>query len=116
VGELQSLADVERGEIVLETGLTYDGIAPLRVHVRKREGRYEFSDDGAAVEAAGVRPSQLQFDDRIDLGDYEVNVSRKGVVSLPGFTTSSDAWLAKLPGLVAEGSLLLYEALLELDA
>jgi hypothetical protein len=98
---------------VLETGLTYDGIAPVRVHVTRREGRYEFSDGGGAVAAAGVRPSELRFDDRIGLGEYDVNVSRKGVVSLPGFASSSPEWLAKLRELVAEGSVVLYEALLE---
>jgi hypothetical protein len=100
---------------ILETGLTYDGIAPVRVHVTRREGRYEFSDGGGAVAAAGVRPSELRFDDRIELGQYDVNVSRKGVVSLPGFASSSPEWLAKLPELVAEGSVVLYEALLETD-
>ena len=100
---------------ILETGLTYDGIAPVRVHVTRREGRYEFSDGGGAVAAAGVRPSGLRFDDRIELGEYDVNVSRKGVVSLPGFASSSPEWLAKLPELVAEGSVVLYEALLEAE-
>jgi hypothetical protein len=37
------------------------------------------------------------------------------VISLPGTSRSGDEWLAKLPELVAEGSLALYEALLELD-
>jgi hypothetical protein len=106
---------VVREDAVLETGLTYDGIAPVLVHVTKREGRFEFSDGGGAVAAAGVHPSRLRFDDRIAMGAYDVNVSRKGVVSLPGFAGSGDEWLAKLPELVAEGSVLLYQALLELD-
>ena len=100
---------------VLETGLTYDGIAPVRVHVRKRQGRYEFSDGGGAVAAAGVRSSLLRFDDRIGIGEFEVNVSGRGVVSLPGFVSSSPEWLARLPDLVAEGSVVLYEALLEIE-
>ena len=100
---------------ILGTGLTYDGIAPVRIHVTKREGRYGFSDGGGAVAAAGARPSTLRLDRRIRLGEYEVNVSRTGVVSLPGFASSSEAWLAKLPALVAEGSLVLYGALLEID-
>jgi hypothetical protein len=101
---------------ILETGRTYDGIEPVRVHVKRREDRYEFSDGGGAVAAAGVRPSELRFDDRIELGEYEVNVSRKGVVSLPGFASSSREWLAKLPELVAEGSVVLYEKLLEVES
>jgi hypothetical protein len=44
-----------------------------------------------------------------------VNVTRQGVVWLPGFARSSDQWLARLPELVAKGSLALYDALLELD-
>jgi hypothetical protein len=101
---------------ILETGRTYDGIAPVRIHVTRREGRYEFSDGGGAVAAAGARPSELRFDERIELGDYDVNVSRSGVVFLPGFASSSPEWLARLPELVAEGSIVLYEALLETDA
>jgi hypothetical protein len=85
------------------------------VHVKRREGRYEFSDGGGAVAAAGVRPSELRFDDRIELGEYGVNVSRMGVVFLPGFSSSSPEWLAKLPDLVAEGSVVLYETLLEVE-
>ena len=100
---------------IVDTGRTYDGIAPVRVHVTRREGRYEFSDGGGAVAAAGVRPSELRFDERIDLGDYDVNVSRKGVVFLPGVASSSPEWLARLPDLVAEGSVVLYEALLEAE-
>ena len=49
------------------------------------------------------------------MGKYSVNVSRQGVVSLPGFARSSAEWLAKLPELVAQGSLALYETLLELE-
>jgi hypothetical protein len=101
------------GTTVVETGLTYDGIAPVRVHVTERGGRYEYSDAGGGVAAAGVRASALRFDDRIAVGEHDVNVSRSGVVSLPGFARSSDAWLAKLPELVAEASMILYEALLE---
>ena len=85
------------------------------MHVKRREGRYEFSDGGGAVAAAGVRPSELRFDDRIELGDYDVNVSRKGVVFLPGFASSRPEWLAKLPELVADGSVILYETLLEVE-
>ena len=48
-------------------------------------------------------------------GKHSVNVSRQGVVWLPGFARSEDEWLAQLPGLVADGSLALYEALLELE-
>jgi len=112
---LAPLAGIERGELVLEAGFRYDGIEPVLVHVTKRDGRLEFSDSGRAVAAAGVDPARLSFDDHIAMGEYSVNVSRKGVVFLAGFTSQSDEWLARLAELVADGSLLLYEALLEVD-
>ena len=113
--DVSTLFAVERGEIVIDTGLTYDGITPVRVRVTKREGRYEVSDDGGAVSAAGAERGWLQFDGRIAVGEYCANVSRQGVVSLPGFDRRGNEWISKLPGLVAEGSCALYEALLELD-
>lgn len=113
--DISKLRRLERGKLVLDTGLTYDGITPVRIRVTKREGRFEFSDEGGAVAAAGVDRKQLRFPDSIAMGECSANVSRHGVVSLPGFARSSDQWLARLPGLVADGSLVLYEALLELE-
>ena len=113
--DLSELAKLDRGELVVETGLTYDGITPVRVHVRKREGRYEFSDDGGAVAAAGIDRRRVAFPDHVRMSEASANVSRKGVVSLPGFATSSDEWLAKLSELVTDGSVAVYEALLELE-
>jgi hypothetical protein len=113
--DISDLLDVDRGELVIDTGLTYDGITPVRLRVTKREGRYDVSDDGGAVAAAGVESGWLQFDERIRVGEYCANVSRQGVVSLPGFRRNRSEWLSRLPGLVTEASLALYEALLELD-
>jgi hypothetical protein len=113
--DISLLATVERGELVLETGLTYDGISPVLIRVVKREGRLEFSDDGGAVAAAAVDPKRFTFEDQIPIDDCAANVSRQGVVWLPGFSGSSEHWLAKLPELVATGSLALYETLLELE-
>ena len=113
--DVSTLFAVDRGEVVIDSGLTYDGITPVRVRVTKREGRYEVSDNGGAVAAAGVDHGWLAFGERIDVGEYCANVSRQGVVSLPGFGRNSSEWLSKLPGLVAEASCALYEALLELD-
>jgi hypothetical protein len=105
----------ERGEAWLDTDLTYDGLTPVRVHVVKREGRYVFSDDGAAVATAGVDPEDVDLAGPIVQGPYSANVSRMGVVSLPGFRRSSPEWLDRLPDLVAGASRDLYSALLELD-
>jgi hypothetical protein len=113
--DISSLKELDRGELVLDTGLTYDGITPVRVRATKREGRFAFSDEGGAVAAAGLDGKRFRFAGSIALGRYAVNVSRQGVVSLPGTSRSGDEWLDKLPELVAEGSLALYETLLELD-
>jgi hypothetical protein len=114
--DVLSLRGAERGELVLETGRTYDGVIPVRVRVVKREKKYSFDDQGGAVAAAGLGPPR-GFPGRLSVGaEREVNVSSRGVVSLPGFEGSSDEWLLELPELVAEGSVALYEALLELDA
>lgn len=113
--DVSSLKGAQSGEIVFDTGLTYDGITPVTLRVTKREGRWNFTDDAGAVAAAGVDGQRLKLPGSIDLGDYSVNVSRQGEVSLPGFARSSEEWLNKLPELVAEGSLALYSDLLELE-
>ena len=115
VADISSLRKLERRQLVLDTGLTYDGITPVCISATKREGRFGFSDEGGAVAAAGVDVEQLRFPESIAVGEYSVNVSKHGVVSLLGFARSSDHWLSKLPELVAEGSLALYDALLELE-
>ena len=109
------LFGVERGEVMIDSGFTYDGITPVRVRVTKRERRYEVSDDGGAVAAAGVDHGWLAFGERVDVREYCANVSRQGVVFLPGFAGRGNEWISKLPSIVAEGSCALYEALLELD-
>ena len=113
--DLSDLRQVQRGEVVLDTGLTYDDIRPVTVRVTKREGRWNLTDDGGAVAAAGTDGQGLKLPGSIELGHYSVNVSRRGEVSLPGFTRSSDEWLNKLLELVAEGSIALHAALLELE-
>jgi len=114
--DVSTLFGVERGEAVIDSGLTYDGITPVSIRVTKREDRYEVSDDGGAVAAAGVDRGWLAFGERITVGEYCANVSRQGVVFLPaGFDRRGEEWISKLPGIVAEASCVLYEALLELD-
>jgi hypothetical protein len=113
--EISRLKARERAELVLDTGRTYDGIEPVCVRVTKRAGRYEFSDDGGAVAAAAVDVRGVAFPAAIALGRCSVNVSRLGVVWLPATGRASEEWLAGLPGLVAEGSVALYEALLDSD-
>jgi hypothetical protein len=109
------LAKLDRVELVLESPFSYDGISPVRMRVKKRGGRFDVSDEGGAVAAAGVDPARLVFPEQITVDRKSVNVTRRGVVWLPGFARSCDQWLAELPELVAQGSITLYDALLALD-
>lgn len=113
--QIEELAAATRGETTVETGLTYDGLRPVPVRISKREGRYKVTDDGAAVSAAGVGHRRVAYPDHIELAKHSVNVSRRGVVWLPA-VAPSEAWLTKVCSLVAEGSVGLYERLLELDS
>jgi hypothetical protein len=113
--DVSQFRELLRGEVILGSGMSYDGITPVRVRARKSEGRFDFSDDGGAVAAAGVDPAGLVFPARVAIEECSVNVTQQGVVWLPGFARSSDEWVARLPALVAKSSLALYDALLELD-
>jgi hypothetical protein len=104
----------ERGAAELVTELTYGGVEPVLVHVTKRERRYEFSDGGAAARLAGRAAGWREAADAIE-AEYVVNVSRQGVVFLPAVERSGARWLAALPDRIAEASVALYGALLELD-
>jgi len=109
---LSELATRDRGEIRIDTGLTYDGITPVSVHVGKRDRRYGVTDNGAAIAAAGVDSNRIAFPDRIAIGEYEVNVSRQGIVCLSA-VQPTESWLATICELVARGSISLYEELLD---
>ncbi len=104
----------ERGEVELDSGLRYGGETPVLVHASKRDRRYSFSDRGAAMEAAGSPRGWRETADRVE-GEYDVNVSRRGVVFLPAVERTGSAWLASLPRRIAEASVAFYGALLELD-
>ena len=104
----------DRGEIVLDSGLTYGGDAPVLVHASKREGRYRFSDEGGAIERAG-RPGGWEEAARRLETEYVVNVSRKGVVWLPAAERRHRNWLVALAERIAEASAAFYGELLELD-
>jgi hypothetical protein len=105
----------DRVEIRRDSGLTYgDGGAPVEVLVRRRPGRYLVSDDGRAVELAG-RPAGWREVAAAVVAARGLNVNRRGVVSVPAVPRQGAAWLESLAARVADASLTLYEALLELD-
>ena len=104
----------ERGEVVLDSGLTYGGEAPVLVHASKREGRYRFSDEGRAIERAG-RPAGWREAAQRLRAEYVVNVSRNGVVWLPAVERRHRTWLTTIAERIAEASAAFYGELLELD-
>jgi hypothetical protein len=99
----------ERGEITLETGLTFDGRRPIEARVRKRGRRYDIGDEASAVSAAGKPPGWLRVAERI-VADVGLNVNRRGVVFVSAVEGRD---IASLTLLVADTSLAVYTALLE---
>ena len=100
-------------EETIDTGLTYDGLTPVRLRITKRDARYKITDEATAVAAAGVDTKKLALPDHIPLGEYSVNVTRGGEVWLPAVNPDPE-WLETISALVAKGSLALYDQLLEL--
>jgi len=103
---------VERDEQRLDTGLAYREGEPVLVTIRRRGRRYDLRDDGRAVELAG-RPAGWREAAAAAVGHLGLNLTRTAVVSVPAVEGGVDRdWLA---GRVAEASLAVYDALLELE-
>jgi hypothetical protein len=102
---------LERDEVVLETGLSYVDGEPVLVRLRKRGRRYELRDDARAVELAG-RPAGWRERAAAVVDEHDLNLNRTGVVFVPAVEGGVDrGWLGRR---VAETSLAVYDALLEL--
>lgn len=104
----------QSGEVLLDSGLTYGGRAPVLVLAVKHEGRYTFSDEGRAFEAAGRPAGWTDAVQRLQ-ADFEVNVGPSGVVSLPATEKRDLDWLTTLVDRIAGASAAFYGDLLELD-
>ena len=102
----------ERGEVELDSGLVYAPGRPVLVRVRKRGRRYELDDAGAAVDGAGSPPGWMPVAERT-VAEHDLNVNRSGRVFVP-IVEGRD--LGALVAKVAEASLAVHDALLELDA
>lgn len=99
-------------ERTADTGLAYTEGQPVLVTVRQRGPRYELRDGGRAVELAG-RPQGWRERASAVVDDYDLNLTRTGAVFVPAVEGGVDRdWLA---GRVAEASLAVYDALLELE-
>jgi len=84
------------------------------VLVRRREGWLHFSDDGYAVAFAGRPSGWLPVAQRV-VGELALNVNRRGVVFVSSPDSRPRGRLDELEARVADASLAVYEALLELD-
>ena len=109
--DLDALVTVERGEIVLRSKLRYTEGMPVEVFVRKRMHRYAIDDGGAAVRLAGKPQGWLAVAEEV-VEELSLNVNRRGVVFVG---TVYPRMLECLVSRVAETSLAVYEALLELE-
>jgi hypothetical protein len=109
--ELDALheSDGDYGHTVVETDLEYRPGHPVRIDVRKRVGRYDLTDDAAAVNLAG-RPRDWLPTVSDTVAGMGMNVNRRGVVYVTGF-----AWrdVADLAMRLAECSRRVYVSLLD---
>jgi hypothetical protein len=77
---LDELAALERGEVIVDSGLTYADGEPALVLVRKRLYRYTLSDRGRAIEKSGKPPG---WREAAELAVEPMNVDRQGIVFVP---------------------------------
>jgi hypothetical protein len=94
--------------------VTYDGHEAVRVIARRRGDWVHFSDDARAVELAGRPPGWLPVAERV-VSELALNVNRRGVVFVSSPESRPEEWRRSLEERVADASLAVYEALLELD-
>ncbi len=103
---------VVREEVIRDTGLAYTEGEPVLVAIRRRGRRYDLRDDGRALELAGRRTGWREAAADA-VGGFGLNLTRTGVVSVPAVEGGVDRdWLARP---VAEASLAVYDAVLELE-
>jgi hypothetical protein len=100
----------ERGEVELDTGIEYARGLPVRVYVRKRGTRYELDDLGGALAAAAEPEGWMPVAERV-VADVGLNVNRPGRVFVQ---VAEGRDVDRLVRQVAEASLAVYTALLEL--
>ena len=100
------------GDAVLDTGLAYLPGHPVRIHVRKRGGRYDLTDAAAAISLAG-RPSGWLATASETVAEMGMNVNRRGVVYVTGFERRD---VAGLVARLAECSRVVYVSLLDSTA
>jgi hypothetical protein len=106
---LDKLARLERGEVIVDSGLAYGDGEPVLVLVRKRLHRYLLTDRGRAVEKAGKPPG---WREPAEWAVEPMNIDRRGTVFVP-VVEGRD--IADVVVRLADASRAVHEALLVLD-
>ena len=107
-----ALATSWTDEIIVDTGVSYRPDEPVRIRIRRRERRYDLTDDGTAVRLAGKPPGWLEVIARLVAADG-FNVNRRGILFVPAVEGRDIAALALR---LADTSRATYLTLLELRA
>jgi hypothetical protein len=105
---LDELAALERGEVVVDSGLAYADGEAVRVLVRKRLQRYTLSDRGRAIEKSG-KPARWR--EAAERAVEPMNVDRQGIVFVP---TVGGSHLPQLVERLADASRAVHEAVVVL--
>jgi hypothetical protein len=105
---MDGLDRVERGEVVVDSGLAYADGEPVEILVRKRLYRYMLSDRGRAIEKSGKPPGWREAAER---AVEPMNVDRQGIVFVP---TVAGPHLPRLIERLADASRAVHEAVIVL--
>lgn len=111
-GQRAPALPAEPEESVVNTGMEYRPGDPVRVWVRRRDGRVAVSDRGAALERATAPAGWRRACARVH-AELDVNITRAGVVWLPVVAVGpSEPVVVRRIG---RASLVFFQELLELE-
>jgi hypothetical protein len=82
-----------RGEIAIDSGLSYAHNDPVQIRIRRRGRRYDLTDMARAIDRAGRPAGWLNRISRL-VGEEGFNVNRRGVVFVPAVEGRDIAALA----------------------
>ena len=105
---LDALEQVERGEVVVDSGLAYADGERVAILVRKRLYRYTLSDRGRAIAKSGKPPGWREAAER---AVEPMNVDRQGIVFVP---TTAGPNLPHMIERLADASRAVHEAVIVL--
>ena len=111
-GQRAPALPAEPEESVVNTGMEYRPGDPVRVWVRRREGRVAVSDRGAALERAAAPAGWRRACARVH-AELDVNITRAGVVWLPVVAVGPSEPLVVRR--IGRASLVFFQELLELE-